>query len=719
MATSAWLQTQYDTGALAAVGEQVTAEEWATVGTALHAGDLETVRTVLKDVQLEGIGPVVLPKRNLVPWIIAGAIVALALIALIIWLVSRDDDDGPTADIPTTLAENPDYSTLSGLLGDTALGETLTGEGPFTMFAPDNDAFSAMPAGQLDIISADPAKLDQFLNYLVVAEKASLTTDDLAEGALTTLEGSDVAITKSGDDTKVNEATIVDDNIEASNGIIQGIDKVLIPPDLDLTPAPTQNVVELLQADPNFSAYFGLLDAAGLTSTLSQTGPFTIFAPDNDAFAAVDPTALEQVAGDPTQLRALLGYTIVPGNIPDDQLKSGQLATTQGASLTIAVSGSTVTVDDATIVPPQLLATNGVVHGLDAVIVPPGFELAPQPTEDIVQVVSGNPDYSTLSQLLTSSGLASLLSETGPYTFFAPNNEAFAALPADQLKNLQSDPSLARNVLAYQIVLGSYPTSALKSGPLTSLEGGALTISVQGDTVKVNTATIVDPNLLATNGVVQGINQLLVPAGTDINPPPPETTVPPTTAAPTTTGAPATTAPPDTAAPPTAAPTTTVAPTTTTEPSQQSLYEALSESPEYSLYLQLVDAAGLKDRMSDASDAVTLFAPTNGAFGADPATQQANIEKLLGLPAAQLQAIVAYQAADEVLTESQLTAGQVLTTLNPGQSLTVIDDEGFLQIKGAQNVKGATIVDADRDTGTSIIQGVDKLLVPNGVTIPT
>ena len=87
---------------------------------------------------------------------------------------------------------------------------------------------------------------------------------------------------------------------------------------------------------------------------------------------------------------------------------------------------------------------------------------------------------------------------------------------------------------------------------------------------------------------------------------------------------------------------------------------------------------------------------------------------------ADLTSIVGYHATDAVLKEADLAVGDVLPTLNAGQNLTVIAPiRGFLQIKGTQNAKGATIVDPDRPAGTSIIQGVDKLLVPAGVTIPT
>src|SRR4051812_32815447 len=165
----AWLQAQYDSGALDQVSEHVTPEQWTVIGTALHAGDLETVRSTLNGVEIEGVGPLVLAKRNVVPLIIGGAIAAVAIIGLVIWLLSRGEDHpseavattvastdaAPTENIVQVVASDPQYSTLAQLLTSSGLTSLLSETGPYTLFAPDNAAFAALPAGELANLQAD------------------------------------------------------------------------------------------------------------------------------------------------------------------------------------------------------------------------------------------------------------------------------------------------------------------------------------------------------------------------------------------------------------------------------------------------------------------------------------------------------------------------------------------------------------------------------------
>jgi uncharacterized surface protein with fasciclin (FAS1) repeats len=657
-------------------------------------------------------------------WIIAAAVVLVAaVVGLVLWLLNNDDDTAaPTENIPDTLAADPDFSTLSQLLASSGLDEALAGPGPLTLFAPANDAFAAFDPTQLAEIQADPDTLAKVLTYHVVAEKVALTTSSLTAGPLTMLDGQTTLVSGTGSSLRINTAAIVTPDVEASNGIIQGIDALLVPPDLVLDQQPTQNLVELLAASPDYSTYTQLVAEAGLTSQLNQAGPFTLFAPDNAAFAAVDQAKLAKVREDPTQLRSLVQYTIAGGSFPTAQLEDGaSIPTEQGGSVQISVDGSTYKVDDATIIDPDNLATNGVLHGLNQVIVPPGTEidLTPAPTQNVVQIIGSQPAYSTLSSLLATAGLTDLLSQTGPYTVFGPNNDAFAALPADTLAYLQSNVPLLRQVLAYHVVLANLPTEDLQPGTLNSLEGSTLNITVEGTTYRVNGAIIVEPDLLATNGVVQGIDQVLVPPGVDINPPPPTTTTAPTTEAPTT--APPTTAAgstdaPTTAPPPTDAPTTV--PPTTAPPAGQDLYEVIASDPAYSLVLQLIDAAGLQQRLETGGPG-TLFVPTNGAFGASQADGQAWVDQLIAtLTADELAELLSYSAAQGLITTQDLQPGQTIATLLAGEVLTVVDGPGIPEILGSGNSSPAVIVKADTDATNGLVQGVNMFLVPSGITVP-
>src|SRR3954447_870152 len=244
-----WLQTQYDTGALAQVSEHVTSEQWTAIGTALHAGDLETVRANLKGVEIEGVGPLVLAKRNRVPLIVGGAIVAVAIVGLVIWLLARGED-APSEAVTTTaattettraepdgnivevVAGNPHYSTLAQLLTSSGLTSLLSETGPYTLFAPDNAAFEALGAEQLATLESDDDLARNVLAYQIVL--GNYPTSALKSGPLTSLEGNPLAISVQGTRIKVDSATIIDPDLTASNGVVQGIDQLLLPPDTSL-----------------------------------------------------------------------------------------------------------------------------------------------------------------------------------------------------------------------------------------------------------------------------------------------------------------------------------------------------------------------------------------------------------------------------------------------------------------------------------------------------
>jgi uncharacterized surface protein with fasciclin (FAS1) repeats len=731
-----WLKTQYESGALDDLRQHLTPEAWAGLGKSIEDGDIKAVRTHLSGVTIAGVGPLVVKKSNR-GWIIAIiAVLLLGIAALVVWLVSSNNDDDeakPTKDIPATLAADKQYSTFSNLLHNAGLDAVLATPGPFTVFPPNNAAFSAVPADELAQITNNPDTLKQFLLYHVAASSTALTVSDLKAGPLKMVEGQDAAITKSGDTAKINDATVVNPDVEATNGIIQGIDKVLIPPDL-LAERPTMNIIQLLQSNPDYSIYTGLITQAGLNDVLNQAGPFTLFAPNNAAFEAVDQAKLAAVESDPTQLRNLLNYTIVEQALTTEQMQPGPLPTAQGAPITVSIdttgAATVYMVDAATIIQANVLATNGVFQGIDKVIVPPGTDIAPKPTLNIVQLVGSLPDYTTLSKLLNDAGMTTLLGETGPYTLFGANNKAWAALPAEQMTYLQSNIPLLRQVLSYSLVLGDFPTSKLKGGTLNSVEGSTLNITVNGSVYKVNTATIVQPDLLATNGVVQGIDQVLVPPGVDLNPPPPATTTtsvapttsaPPTTAAPpsTTAGAGTSVAPPPTTAAP--APTTAAPPPTTAAPAGDNLYKVISSDPDFSFFTQLIDAANLQDRLANANQ-ITVFAPTNGAFGPDPTSAQDRVNNLkAALTPDQLAQLLSYAGAPATYPVSSLKNGQQIATFlttPSAQSLSVVGSGASAQIKGAQNTTPANIVHPDVKASNGLVQGIDRFLVPNGVTLP-
>ncbi|MCC5792103.1 MAG: fasciclin domain-containing protein [Legionellaceae bacterium] len=132
-------------------------------------------------------------------------------------------------------------------------------------------------------------------------------------------------------------------------------------------------------------------------------------------------------------------------------------------------------------------------------------------SKNIVEIAAGNKDFSTLVSLVQEAGLADALQAEGPFTVFAPTNEAFAALPADTMEALKADKEKLKKVLMYHVVKGKVMSSDVKPGKVPTLEGQDLTISMADGTVMVNSAEVVGTDVEASNGVIHVINQVLVP----------------------------------------------------------------------------------------------------------------------------------------------------------------------------------------------------------------
>jgi uncharacterized surface protein with fasciclin (FAS1) repeats len=132
-----------------------------------------------------------------------------------------------------------------------------------------------------------------------------------------------------------------------------------------------KNVAETIAADPNLSTLSGLLKQSGLDKTLASAGPFTVFAPTNDAFKKVPAKTMDALAKDPKMLESVLGFHVIPGKVMAADVKQGNVKTVSGANLPLARAGTMVTADSAIVTRPDIVATNGVVHVVDAVLIPP------------------------------------------------------------------------------------------------------------------------------------------------------------------------------------------------------------------------------------------------------------------------------------------------------------------------------------------------------------
>ena len=131
------------------------------------------------------------------------------------------------------------------------------------------------------------------------------------------------------------------------------------------------SVADTIARDPELSTLNGLVTQAGLTDTLKGQGPYTVFAPTNDAFKAVPARTMDELAHDPAKLKAVLTYHVLPLKMASSDVKTENVKTAQGATLALSKSGEFVTVEDAMVTHADVMATNGVVHTVDRVLMPP------------------------------------------------------------------------------------------------------------------------------------------------------------------------------------------------------------------------------------------------------------------------------------------------------------------------------------------------------------
>ncbi|MEO5890677.1 MAG: fasciclin domain-containing protein [Ferruginibacter sp.] len=290
--------------------------------------------------------------------------------------------------------------------------------------------------------------------------------------------------------------------------------------DDDVPPVNQQGTITAqVSAGTNFTSLKAAVVKAGLAATLDGTGPFTVFAPTDDAFTASGVTAdvVNSLSAD--QLKTILLYHTIPSKIAAADVPAGpnaKVITASGDSVFVTNNASGVFVNGIKVTAADLPASNGVIHTVGKVLLPPGG--------NIVQVASADTalTYLVAAVVRASTGttnVAAILSGTGILTVFAPTNNAFRAAGFPTIAAINAaDPNTLTTILTYHVVPGRVFSSDLTNGaqPVTA-NGGKVTIGLAGTgaTVKGNTNTgasnIVATNIMASNGVVHVIDQVLLP----------------------------------------------------------------------------------------------------------------------------------------------------------------------------------------------------------------
>ena len=281
-------------------------------------------------------------------------------------------------------------------------------------------------------------------------------------------------------------------------------------------------------SNANFSTLVSALSKAGLVSTFSGAGSFTVFAPTNAAFDAAaaallgaGKTGQDLVNGlDVATLTAVLKYHVV-GDARNAQavLASSQIIMLDGNAAAIALKSGSPYIQNAKITSTDIQASNGIVHVIDAVILPPSLaKSAGTSNQTITAIAAGNPDFSTLVAALSKAGLVDTFNGKGPFTVFAPTNAAFDdAARQLHFRNgvemvAQLDIKTLTAVLAYHVYAGNLNAQGVVAADrLTMLDGNLADVSVRNGQVFIDDVAIVQADIAASNGTIHVLRSVMLP----------------------------------------------------------------------------------------------------------------------------------------------------------------------------------------------------------------
>jgi transforming growth factor-beta-induced protein len=417
-----------------------------------------------------------------------------------------DPDAGPgeqtIADIATS---SPDFSILVAAATRADLVSVLDGDGTFTVFAPTDDAFEASGI-TLAMIEAMPAEqVAGILTYHALGTERPSSA--LTAGPTTTLStfslivGTSGGVTLNGGSSVTGGANVVTADIEASNGVIHVIDRVLLPP-----------TVADLARYAGLTSLAGALSAAELADDLAGAGPFTVFAPTNAAFDALtDPPTGPALA-------TVLLYHVVSGAVTSSAVpdRAPSLATNAyGDNLTLLFDttdgvvvngGPTVTVAD-------VRGTNGVVHIVDAVITP--MNAVDAATAASLTGLLGAVGAAADIPGPPAVSVAAALQADAPYTIFAPTNAAFdaaaatiATLTDEQIRDVLLFHVLDPATFTAPVLAADLPTAVTD---VATLNGQSASLDPTADPPTIEGADIVATDIVVTNGVIHLIDAVIVP----------------------------------------------------------------------------------------------------------------------------------------------------------------------------------------------------------------
>jgi uncharacterized surface protein with fasciclin (FAS1) repeats len=398
------------------------------------------------------------------------------------------------------------------------------------VFAPTNQAFidllAELKVSKAELL-ANKDLLTSVLTYHVLGSKVVSSAVPLGQ-PMTTLQKGFLNAENLGGSLKIKDeskrvSNVVTADVVARNGVVHIIDKVLLPANTSTNVSATFDIVRLAKSNANLSVLAEAIDAAGLATTLSAAGPYTVFAPINQAFLdllAELKISKADLLANKDFLTSVLTYHVLGSKVVSSAVPVGQpITTVQKGYFKAGTLGRSLTITDgrnrvSNVVSADVVAQNGVVHTIDKVLLPANKNVL---QTAIALSTEAQPEFSILVEAVVAADLVTTLSGDGPFTVFAPNNAAFAALLTElgtTKAALLADKPLLTKVLTYHVVPGLVLKAQVPVGsPITTVQKDTFTVNAALAITdqRARSANITATDVLASNGVIHAIDKVILP----------------------------------------------------------------------------------------------------------------------------------------------------------------------------------------------------------------
>jgi len=268
-------------------------------------------------------------------------------------------------------------------------------------------------------------------------------------------------------------------------------------------------IVDVAAESGQFKTLLAAAKAAGLADALSSSGPLTVFAPTDEAFAKLGQNTVNNLLKPENRdkLVSILTYHVVSGELPASKVVASNDATTlNGQRIDFTIKDDNVFVDGARVLSTDIEASNGVIHVIDSVILPEGKNLA--------QIATGDGRFTILAKAIEAAGLTSAITGDDALTVFAPTDEAFGKLPKGTIEHLlkPENREQLKSILTYHVVPGRvYARDAVGAQRAATLQGGDVRVDIDNGRLMINDATVVNTDIEASNGVIHVIDTVILP----------------------------------------------------------------------------------------------------------------------------------------------------------------------------------------------------------------